>query len=102
MERFEGWAILELMGHRRLGGMVREVELFGSKMCRIDVPDTKDPEKTYVTQYYGGGSIYCLTPCTQEIAAEVAKLSQPEPVQQWEIPRLEQPDPDDGGGDFPI
>lgn len=36
---FEGWAIVELMGHRRLGGYVHEVELAGAAMLRIDVPE---------------------------------------------------------------
>lgn len=35
---FEGWAVLELMGHRRLGGYLREVEMGGGKMLRIDIP----------------------------------------------------------------
>jgi len=85
---FEGWAILELMGHRRLGGFVREVELFGSKMCRIDVPDAKDPTKNHATQFYGGGAVYCLTPTTEETARRVATLAQPAPVQAWELPQL--------------
>lgn len=37
-ETFEGWAILELMGHRRLAGYVREVELAGQGMLRLDIP----------------------------------------------------------------
>ena len=98
------WAILELMGHRRLGGWVTEVELFGAKMCRIDVPCTKGEDcndalpcitnqngvkyNIHVTQFYGGGSVYCVTPCSLEAAFAVAKTSQPAPVQPWELPRL--------------
>src|SRR5262245_4954119 len=37
-ERFEGWAVLELMGHRRLGGYLREVSIAGAGMLRIDIP----------------------------------------------------------------
>jgi hypothetical protein len=36
---FEGWAIVELMGHRRLGAYVRETELAGAAMLRLDVPE---------------------------------------------------------------
>lgn len=35
---YEGWAILELIGHRRLAGEVSEVTMYGSSMLRIDVP----------------------------------------------------------------
>jgi hypothetical protein len=36
---FEGWAILELMGHRRLGGYLREQDVAGAAFIRIDVPE---------------------------------------------------------------
>lgn len=35
---FAGWAVLELMGHRRLGGYVQEATVAGVGMLRIDVP----------------------------------------------------------------
>jgi hypothetical protein len=38
-EAFAGWAIVELMGHRRLAGYVQEVELAGAGMLRLDVPE---------------------------------------------------------------
>jgi len=69
---FESWAILELMGHRRLGGKVTEVELFGAKMCRIDIPQPNDTPE--FTQYYGGGAIYCMTPCSEETARGIAEM----------------------------
>lgn len=36
---FEGYAILELMGHRRLAGYVSEVEIAGAAMLRLDIPE---------------------------------------------------------------
>lgn len=79
---FEQWAILELMGHVRLAGRVTEEELFGAKMGRIDIPNGD----RFTTQYFGGGSIYRLTPTTEEIARNVAANNQPRPVQPWELP----------------
>lgn len=38
-EAFEGWAIVELMGHRRLGAYVREAEFAGAAMLRLDIPE---------------------------------------------------------------
>ena len=100
---YEGWAILELMGHRRLGGSVKEVEMFGAKMCRIDIPSTINEDTTVATQFYGGGAIYCLTPCTEETARMVARMNQPAPVQRWELPPVREtsPQPDDGDGSDP-
>lgn len=40
---FEGWAILELMGHRRLGGYVSEATVAGAGFLRIDVPGDERP-----------------------------------------------------------
>lgn len=37
------WAILELMGHRRLAGFITEQEIGGSAMLRLDVYDAKEP-----------------------------------------------------------
>lgn len=87
-----GWAILELMGHRRLAGYVREVELFGVKQCRIDIPavlgeDGATEVQPPVTQFYGGGAVYCLTPTTEEIARAVGRSSRPAPVHPFEIQR---------------
>lgn len=62
---FEGWAVVEIMGHKRLAGYVREVAVFGTPMLRIDIPGE---EATSATQYYGGGAIYCVTPCAETIA----------------------------------
>lgn len=79
-----GWAILELMGRRRLAGWVSEQEIAGSAYLRIDVPDGDGPATA--TQYYSGSAVYAITPCTEETAREVAQASVVAPVQQWELP----------------
>jgi hypothetical protein len=96
---YEGWAVLELMGHRRLGGYVREVAQFGTAMIRIDVPAESEDGQP-VTQFYGGQSIYCLSPVTEESARAVARHSRPRPVHQYELvppatalPTFGEPDP---------
>jgi hypothetical protein len=82
---FESWAILELMGHRRLGGFVREVQIAGTGLLRIDVPGDVDGE-VQATQFYSPSSLYCMTPCTEATAREVARMTRPAPVQRWELP----------------
>lgn len=81
--KFESWAIVELMGHVKLAGKLTEEERFGAKMGRIDIP--RDAEK-FVTQYFGGGSVYRITPTTEEIARAVAARNAPAPVHAWELP----------------
>jgi hypothetical protein len=79
---FDEWAILELMGHRRLAGKVTDAVIGGGAFIRIDIP-TKDKSK--ITQFYSPGSVYCISPCTEEIATQVAIRSEPEPVSRWEL-----------------
>src|SRR5688500_11856019 len=90
---FEGWAILEMMGHRRLAGEVTEATVGGAGRVRLDVPGNPA-----ATQFYPPSAVYCLTPTTEEIALAVAARNQPAPVQRWELPKpIDVPSsPDDG------
>ncbi len=83
-EGFEHWAILELMGHRRLAGKVSEAQIGGSGFVRIDVPG-KDGWKS--TQFYSPAAVYCITPTSEAVAREVATMSAMEPVHAWEFNR---------------
>lgn len=90
---FEGWAVIEVLGHRRLAGYVTDVAMFGTAMCRIDIPG--EDGATLGTQYYSGNSLFSVTPCSEEVARAVAKQNQPRPVQTWEMPALAQRHDDD-------
>lgn len=93
---FEGWAILELMGHRRLAGWLSEATIGGGSFVRIDVPG--EGEERTATQFYAPGAVYCITPTTEDIARRVANHNQPTPVTRWELPAPVAPadiDPDD-------
>lgn len=79
---FREWAVLELMGHRRLAGLVTEEERFSTKLIRIDIPQGDG----FTTQWYSASALYCMTPTTEEIARNVARSNQPAPVHRWELP----------------
>lgn len=83
-EGFAGWAVLELMGHRRLAGYLTEQEIGGTNMLRIDVPKAKG-EGDVATQFYSATAVYCITPTTEEMARAVARRCQPAPVQRYEL-----------------
>jgi hypothetical protein len=74
-----GWAILELMGHRRMAGWLTEVQVAGAMLLRIDVPasETLGDEARAATQLYASGAIYCITPTTEAIARQVAASTRP-------------------------
>jgi hypothetical protein len=80
---FEGWAILELMGHRKLGGRLSEAVVGGAAFIRIDVAaeDGQPP----ATQFYAPAAVYCITPCTEETARALARGIRPAPVNRYEL-----------------
>jgi hypothetical protein len=90
-EAFEGWVILELMGHRRLAGHLAETQIGGTTFLRLDVPSAAG---SGATQYYAPSAVYCITPTDEATARAVAELAQPRPVQRWELPAA--PDDEDG------
>lgn len=77
------WAVIEVFGHRSHAGRVREVEKFGAKFVRVDVPvlilfedDAKAPGHVdhWETRLYGGSSIFSIS-YTDE--ASVMKANRP-------------------------
>jgi hypothetical protein len=83
------WAIVELMGHRTRAGLVSEVELFGAKMLRIDIPGVDSPA------HYSAAAIYGITVCSEETARN-----------HWSTPRqrwlAEANEASDDGGPPPL
>lgn len=89
---FDEWCILELLGHRRLAGRVREVQLAGAGFLRLDIPETEGHGAQ--TQYVAPGSVYALHPTTEAMALAAAGGFRPQPVSRWELERAKTVDPD--------
>lgn len=73
---YEGWARLELMGHRIRVGRVSEAEMYGGKLIRIDIPvgaEVAGEGAEFVTEYYGCSSVYALAPISEQIARSWAQ-----------------------------
>ena len=90
---FEKWCILELMGHRRLAGLVTMEDVAGKKMLRIDV-FCGDADESELTQFYSPDAVYCMTPTTEAIARGFSKQYKPKPIQTWDLPAIDH-HPDD-------
>lgn len=78
------WAIVELKGHLRVAGKLTEVERFGSKLGRIDIPM---PDGSFVTKEFHGSSLYAITYVDEAAARAVAARNSVEPVHSWELPK---------------
>jgi hypothetical protein len=91
----EVWACVEIFGHRKHYGRVREVDRFATKMLRIDVPLSAGAPllgeaETFETFMYGGAAIFSLTPMTEEAARKWAQAERPKPYRP--LDRLPSPD----------
>lgn len=89
-QSFNTWAIVEIMGHKRFAGFVTEQSFGIAALIRIDVPETEQPERevwvggrwgkaparktSAYSKLIGVGSIYCITPCTEDVARKVATV----------------------------
>ena len=113
MRRAPGWAVLELMGHRRLAGYVSECEIAGAKMLRIDVHgETDGGDEPKITQFYPGAAIYGLTPASERVCRRMGETAgeAARPISQFDL-RLPEPtserkiewtgaEPEEGGPEF--
>ena len=88
---FAEWAIVEMMGHRRVAGYVQEMQIAGQGFLRLDIPAAgDDPGRT---QYLSPSSVYALHPVGEATARKAAETWRPEPVSRWELqlPAIEPP-----------
>jgi hypothetical protein len=57
------WAVVEMLGHRQIIGLLSEETVAGATMLRVDTPS--DPPKAVLVS---AASLYAITPCTEEQA----------------------------------
>jgi len=97
-EKFDQWAIVELFGHQRIAGRVTEASIGGAAFIRVDVPDqpARKAVRTYgsdqaalpaFTRYFGGGAIYAINPCSEDIAKRACAEIRARPPMPFSIER---------------
>lgn len=84
--KFEHWALVELMGHQRIAGLVSEANLAGRGFIRVDVPDAKGEIK--YSRYYSPEAVYCISPTDKQIAIGIAVKCNARPVSIYDLQRL--------------
>jgi hypothetical protein len=80
---FDGWAIFEAMGHIKRAGKVRVSQLGGNA---VFVVRSESAGGETVEEVFAAGSLYRLTPCTQEAARLIAPTCNPSPVELLGVP----------------
>lgn len=99
-EKFDCWAIVEIMGHKKFAGRVTEQTIGGTSFVRVDVPEISDPKLPPFTKLFGAGSIYCISPCTEETAKAFAAKIRSESFYSYEAPRIGLARPEEDEDDF--
>ncbi len=104
-QKFEQWAILEIMGHNRFAGFVSEQTIGGASFVRIDVPEVelKGQTRPAFTKIFGAASIYAISPVSEETARQVATGLGQQPMSIWDaqdlVRRLPAPESSSVGAD---
>ncbi len=87
-DTFEGWAVLELMGHRRLAGYISEAGVAGVPAMRIDIYRGLATEPTQTQFYTNAAAIYAVTPASEELCRRFSENTIPQPISPFELPDL--------------
>lgn len=82
--KFDSWAIVDIMGHQRLAGRVTEETIGGVSLLRCDIPEVNGIPAW--TTYLTAGSLYQMTPVTEEIARTIAEKLCKQPISLYDLP----------------
>jgi hypothetical protein len=82
-ESFEGWCVVEMLGHRQIIGHVDVVTIAGGGFLRVATIG-RDGEAGR-TQLIRPASIYAMHPTDESTATAAAARWRPEPVQRWQL-----------------
>ena len=82
-DKFEQYAIVDVMGHQRYVGLVTEQVIAGCGFVRVDVPATSEVKAW--TKLIGTGSIYAITPVEKDIAVAMDERQQKKPIEAFEL-----------------
>lgn len=91
---FRHWAVVELMGHQKIAGLVEATQIAGAPFLRINVPNAAGA--TRFSRFYSPSSVYCISPCDKQIAIGVALKLDAEPVQRYQLAELANTKPAQG------
>lgn len=83
-EKFDQWALIEILGHNRYAGRVTEQSVGGNSFVRVDIPESD--EQPAFTKLFGASSIYCITPVTEDVARRMSATLRQTPISVYDLP----------------
>lgn len=88
MEKLELFAIVELFGHTKIAGKITEQSIGPATFVRVDVPETE--AQPPFTRLLNPSAIYAINPVTEEVMKHMAGNFQQQPIQSWDIQKMNQ------------
>ena len=85
-EKFQTWALVELMGHNKIAGQVTEHKFGNQSMLRVDVPAVNGGKP--FSKIIAVNAIYAITPLSEQDATEYAAKLKAKPLDIWEMQGL--------------
>jgi len=88
-EVFEHWAILEVFGHERYAGQIKEATIAGKGVVQLSVPaiEGEHPLPAF-TKFFNPDSIFSTTIVGEEYAMEMARRLKKHPITAYEHQEL--------------
>lgn len=82
---FKSWAIVEVFGHEKYAGYVENLQIGGTSMLRIEVPETggEYPLPGF-TKIFNPSSVFSITPVSEDYAKEMANRLKKHPITAYE------------------
>ena len=85
-EKFEIWALVELMGHNKIAGRVTEHKFGNQSMLRVDVPAVNNMPA--FSKIIAVNAVYAINPLTEQDATAYAAKLESKPLDVWDMESL--------------
>lgn len=85
-EKFEIWALVELMGHNKIAGRVTEHKFGNQSMLRVDVPSVGNLPA--FSKIIAVNAIYAINPLSESDAIQYASHIKANPLDVWDMEKL--------------
>ncbi len=82
-EKFDSWAVVEIMGHTKAAGKATTKPFGGVVFLQLDIPET--PTQPAFTKMINMQSVFSITPVTEEVAQLHANTYKIHPIQEYEV-----------------
>jgi hypothetical protein len=82
-EQTEQFAVVEMMGHRKIAGAIKQSELAPGALIRVDVFGANGEVER--TEHVGSSAIYDITICSEQTAKAAAIAHNPQPSFAYDI-----------------